>query len=243
MATEENEPVEKVLLNEKEWKTYNKYEAKAEKKSPSEPQEEQPHKAGVTTRIRERLEEAKQNINPRSTRNKSKNAVNQIREQKLRDARQEGYEEAEIQSAKNAGRHAAERKYAPHSSPKFRSPGSSLEAGLFGSSKGGLDFGLFWQAPKKKPIPVRTTVYNPRTGKVVTTEPIVDKPQKGFAPKEKAWSPWDMVSGPELHVKGIPNQLNFNVGMAPAPKGHKKGKKSRHQPPHKNGYRIGDLIY
>ena len=168
---------------------------------------------GVTSKIRERLEKAKEStktkvreeaheikekVNPMSETNKFERKKKGDRKKYLRQVERNAEREAEIESAKEAGQRKAEQKYAPTSQVKRRSAGGSLESSLFGPAPKGFgtgyyDMNMFGGATAKpKAAPVRTTTVNLRTGKTTITEPIEPQKKKSSPMQHNSW---DLLGG------------------------------------------------
>ena len=266
--------------------TEEKTESASEKKFEKVPETggEEPHRVGLKTKIKERLDSARQEASKEAHQASSgavgfvKHKIDEVklehrkvsdRKKYLHQVETNARREAEIEQAKASGQRAAKKEYgflpqqtsSKGSKSSGRSGGASgiLGFGLFGQSQGSGSFGggyydLFGggSAPKK-PKPVRTTVVNPRTGKVTITETGIEgqyeskhgKPS--FKQKDRAWSPDDLISGPELHTRGIPNPLDLNLAHKPTidpghkGKGHKKSKRG-HSKQRNKTWNIGDLV-
>ena len=110
------------------------------------------------------------------------------------------------------------------------------EKALFRNSStltgGGGYFDMF-APPKKKPAPVRTTVINPRTGKVTVTEPVTQEKKKPA--QMQGWNPmaFENLISPELHTPHFETHSTYKLTQPRRSKG--KGKSKR-------AWNLGDLI-
>ena len=166
---------------------------------------------GLTTKIKERLEHAKEGakekINPLSETNKQRRAENNERREEVRKAERESFEKEEIKQASERGKRSAQRHYgngeAPHRSTVARNAGNfasgtarASERQIFSGftvAKGynDLNFGFGGNNPKPKPKPPQriTTISRSGTVKVVET---IEKPK----PKEPQDMFWDFGVAP-----------------------------------------------
>ena len=205
---------------------------------PDEEKAEEKHE-GVTSRIRERIEHAKEatkeKINPFSKTNKAQRQEKREHQQEIRNAQREAYRKEEIHQATESGKHAAQRHYAPQPH-QTRSVGKiakgverSSSKALFGTSVyGGLSL---FQTPKKKPVPQRVTKVS-KSGAVTITEPVTEPKKKESM---QQWNPLGMenIVTPELHTLHS-NPFNIEIIQQPKAKGFRKSKRKR-------AWRIGDM--
>lgn len=175
-------------------------------------------KPGITEKIRERLEHAKEGakerINPLSETNKQRRSENRERREELHKAERESYEKEEIKQATERGKRSAQYRYG--SRPHSQSAGVRRNAGNFakGASRtsenylfsgfqvakgyNDLTFGGFNRpTPKPKPPQRVTTISRSGTVKVVEN---IEKPK----PKEQTQDPfWDFNLGSQPKKKGF----------------------------------------
>jgi hypothetical protein len=218
----------------------------------TEPKVQEKHQ-GISTKIRERLQKTKENVkekvNPYSETNKAQREEKRERQAELQKAKREAYEKEEIRQASEHGKQAAQRRYAKPKQTLTKKASSfvegtrrSSEKANFGRSttltppggQGGY-FDIFGRPQKKKPVPVKTTVVNPKTGKITITEPV-EQPKK----KAESYGGFDMLTVPELHTGQSYNPFDIEVVPShrmPHGKGHKK---KRGHPTHRH-WNIGDL--
>jgi hypothetical protein len=161
---------------------------------------------GLTTKIKERLEHAKEGakerINPLSDTNKQKRVENRERHEELRKAERESYEEEEVKQAAERGKRSAQNRYSsrPHSRTErigrnasnfARGTARASERQIFSGftiAKGynDLTFGGFAGPTKPKPKPPQriTTISKSGTVKVVET---IEKPKPKEQPQDGFW--------------------------------------------------------
>ena len=230
----------------------------------SEEKNEHEHK-GITTRIRERLDKAKnetreknvheslpghvkEKIHERYENYQAERHEKKQHQQTLKKTQKEAYQKEEIHQASERGKQAAKNRYTPqkHSTTKNASnfvagATRSSEKFIFGSGSSSSVYGglsLFPSATKKKPAPQRVTRVS-KNGTVTITEPVQDQKKK-FIEKEKPWSPLDTINMDTIHTPHGSNPFDIDIIKPHAPS--HKGKKSKGKRERPNNWHIGDLI-
>ena len=206
----------------------------------------------VSERIREEAHEVKEKIYPFSARNKQERADRKEERKTEYEARRK---ERKVQ-AEERGKRIAKQDYAPHQTATKKASnfaegaarGSKIakfKAQKKSSGGGYYDmFGMGQQAPRRAP-PMRTTTFNPKTGKTTTTEPIME-PKK----KTHAQEPWGMLGGsadmlmvPEMRTRST-NAFDLDI-MQPRTHPQRKqgkGKKERAQPRMQSSWSMEDMF-